>query len=498
MEILNAASIRAWDEYTILHEPIASIDLMERAASRCTEWLLSNGYKERSFSIYCGKGNNGGDGLAIARQLIKSGQTVDIYIIEHGHRGTEDFQANLSRLHAISSNIKFISSEESIYQPIEEEIIIDAIFGTGLNKPVHGIEQKLIEYLNNSGKEIISIDIPSGLFTDNSTDEATCIRATHTLSFQCFKKAFLIAENAKSIGQVQILDIGLQPRYTKERERDDRFIDIDQLKKFFNRRNAFSHKGQFGHAALIAGSKGMIGAAVLAARACMRSGLGKLTVMIPQVGCDIMQVSVPEAICLTAGENHIENLELLQPFSAIAIGPGLGVYPNHLQLLIKIFQEFNRGLILDADALNTLALHPKSLKHIPKKSIITPHPGEFDRLFGNSKNGFQRIELAREKANALEIIIVLKGRYTCIALPSGTCYFNPTGNSGLAKAGSGDVLTGIILGLRSQGYSPEQSALLSVYLHGLAADIAIQDQSEESLLGTDVVNKIGAAFRFLY
>lgn len=495
MEILDTAAIRAWDQYTIVHEPISSLNLMERAARRCTDWLLEQGYKGSSFSIFCGKGNNGGDGLAIARQLIEHGQQVSVFIIEHGHKGTEDFQANLVRLHSITTSITFISTEDTMQKIPAGNIVIDALFGSGLNKAVSGLEEKLIQHLNQSGNEIISIDIPSGLFADKSTGTFTAIRASHTLSFQCFKKAFLVADNFETVGNLHILDIGLDKNFLTGHFSKDRFVNRESLRLFLKKRNPFSHKGNFGHGVLFAGSKGMMGAATLAAQACLRTGIGKLTAVVPAIGYEIMQISVPEAMCSVSGTDHLQHLSNLTSYSALAIGPGIGKESSHADLLWRVFRDFDKRIILDADALNVIAADHELLNNIPKGSIITPHPGEFDRLFGKSATGFEKIEKAREKANALGIVIVLKGRYSVIATPEGICYFNPTGNAGMAKGGNGDVLTGMLLALCAQGYNSEQACLLGVYLHGLAADLALAKESVESLLPTDSIEKIGEAFR---
>lgn len=500
MYIFSATEIRAWDEYTILHEPIASIDLMERASLACYQWLLkyrNNGNTETSFVIFCGKGNNGGDGLAIARLLADSDHAVTVYILEFGHKGTDDFQTNLARLHGSKATIKFISSEESIPTLTPGDIIIDALLGSGLNRPLEGLTATVVEHINQSGNEVIAIDIPSGLMVDSSSAGNTLITATHTLSFQCYKLAFLVAENEAIIGELHILDIGLHPAFPAEHPSANRWIDQSLVQSIIKPRKKFAHKGSYGHAAIIAGSQGMMGAATLSAKACLRSGVGKLTTHIPAIGYNIMQIAVPEAMTYTAGKEYIELAVDLEKYDAIGAGPGLGQHPSHKALLESIFQQCKHALVLDADALNVLSQHQQLLEQLLPNTIITPHPKEFERLFGKAPNDFERIQLALRKAAAFKIVIVLKGRYSLVATPEGIAYFNSTGNPGMATGGSGDVLTGIITALAAQGYTASQAAIAGVYLHGLAGDLAASYTSQESMIASDIIDYLGDAFQEL-
>jgi NAD(P)H-hydrate epimerase len=497
MNIYSATDIRAWDEYTILHEPIASIDLMERASLACFQWLLKYRNTEASFTIFCGKGNNGGDGLAIARLLAESDHTVTVYILEFGHKGTDDFQTNLARLHSSKATIKFISSEESIPTLTIGDIIIDALLGSGLNRPLEGLTASVVKHINGSGNEVVAIDIPSGLMVDSSSVGNTVVTATHTLSFQCYKPAFLVAENESFIGTLHILDIGLHPAFPVEHPATHRWIDHAQVQSIIRPRKQFSHKGTYGHAAIVAGSQGMMGAATLSAKACLRSGVGKLTAHIPAVGYNIMQIAVPEAMTYTAGKEYIEMAVNLEQYDAIGVGPGLGQQDSHKTLLENIFQQCSKALVLDADALNVLAQHQQLFQQLPPHTIITPHPKEFERLFGKAANDFERIQLAMRKAAELKIVIVLKGRYTLVATPEGIAWFNSTGNPGMATGGSGDVLTGIITGLSAQGYPAAQAAMAGVYLHGLAGDLAVSYSSPESLIASDIIEYLGQAFHQL-
>ncbi|HLK29316.1 MAG TPA: NAD(P)H-hydrate dehydratase [Puia sp.] len=496
MEILSAEQIHAWDQFTIANEPISSIDLMERAATKCFEWLQDNGYGYSSFTVFCGKGNNGGDGLAIARMLSEKECFVTVYILEFGHKGTEDFQANLAALHKTSVNINFIQTEENIHPIPENDMVIDALFGSGLNRPLTGITEKLVNHINQSGNTVISIDIASGLFVDKSSKGNTVIHASHTLSFQCYKPAFLVAENGLSIGEVHILDIGLHQDYLTEIKPDSTLVDKKIIQQIFKPRNKFAHKGNFGHALLLAGSHGKMGAAVLAAKACLRSGVGLLTCHVPGCGYEIMQTSIPEAmITVDDDENIITGIkEELSKYTVIGIGPGISTDARTKFLLETILHQYKKPIVIDADALNIISSDKKLLDLIPENSIITPHPKEFERLFGKCENDFERIESARRNSKKYKIIIVLKGHNTFIALPDGKGYFNNTGNAGMAKGGSGDVLTGMVAGFLVQEYLPSEAAILSVYMHGLAGDFAATYFSQQSMLASDIIHCVSEAF----
>jgi hydroxyethylthiazole kinase-like uncharacterized protein yjeF len=495
MQIFATEQIRAWDEYTIEHEPISSLDLMERAAASCFEWLTQEGYNDKNFSVYCAKGNNGGDGLAIARMLAQSGHRVSVNILEFGHKGTDDFQANLARLHETAAGIRFISEEDAIYRTEPGEVLIDALFGSGLNRPLDGLSAKLVQTMNESGHEIIAIDIPSGLFVERGSIGNTIVKAAHTLTFQCYKPALLVPENAEYFGEVHIRDIGLHPDFLKANLSTLQWIDADLISTILRPRKKFSHKGDFGHAALAAGSEGMMGAAVLCARACLRSGVGKLTCHIPSGGNTIMQVAVPEAMCkVEEGSNFITSFSTPEKYNGIGIGPGIGQHEQHASLLEYIFQHYHHPLVIDADGLNVLAKHNYLLNKIPANTILTPHPKEFERLFGKTTDDFQRLSVALEKATFYNIIIVLKGHHTFIATPGGIGYFNSTGNAGMATGGTGDVLTGIITSLVAQGYDAKQAAIAGVHIHGLAGDLAASCLSPEALVASDIVDYLGNAF----
>jgi len=497
MKILTAQQIRDWDEYSIRHEPIASIELMERAAGKCFNWLEEQGYLVHRFVLFCGKGNNGGDGLALARMLAERNCSLTVYILEFGHKGTEDFQANLARIHQyVDGEIHYIQDERNFHELPSDAIIIDALFGSGLTRPLEGITAKLVDHINKTGCEIISIDIPSGLSADQSSTGDTIIKANHTLSFQCYKLALLLAQNADFVGEVHILDIGLHPDYLPTIETKYEVVDEKIIRSIYKPRKNFSHKGNFGHALIVAGSFGKIGAAVLSSKACLRSGVGLLTCYVPNCGYEILQTALPEAMQMTdTNSSFITKIEEdISKFDVIGIGPGIGTGSETRKALKEILSSYNKPMVIDADAINGLAME-KKFPTLPPDSVLTPHPKEFERLFGESENDFDRINKALMNAKQLNCLIVLKGHHTFIATPSGKGYFNNTGNAGMATAGSGDVLTGIITSLLAQGYPSDNAAILGVYLHGLAGDIAAEKNSQEAMIAGDIIECLGAAFK---
>jgi NAD(P)H-hydrate epimerase len=496
VKIFSAQQIKAWDQYTIEHEPVASVGLMERAAQKCVNWLLENKIPLQQVKIFCGKGNNGGDGLAIARLLIEQGFGVIVYILEFGKLGSDDFQSNLQRLHHLPVDIVFIQSADHFPIIEKDAIVIDALYGSGLNKPLDGLSADLVQHINKSNAIIIAIDLPSGLFMDASSKGHTVIKAQHTLTFQCYKLALLVAENAPFIGEVHVLDIGLHPDFLKKETAAFSLVEEDLIKALFKPRNRFAHKGHFGHALIVGGSYGKTGALVLAAKACLRSGAGLVTAYIPTSCYQIIQATVPEAMAIMDDAKHfISHLpNEVEKFSVIGLGPGLGTEKETQKAIIKLIQLVQKPIVLDADALNCLSLNKEVLSSLPSNSILTPHPKEFERLFGACNNDFERIEIAQQKAIELKLIIVLKGHHTLIALPGGEAYFNTTGNAGMAKGGSGDVLTGMITAFVSQGYTPTNAALLGVYLHGLAGEFAAHALSMEAMLPTDLIQFLPQCF----
>lgn len=497
MKIFNTSQIREIDAYSIAHEPISSIDLMERAATACTSWISSRFKAPKPLVFFCGTGNNGGDGLAVARLLAEKNYPVKVHLIKTGKTTSPDCQTNLDRLPAGLLQLGLWPENIPVINP--DTLVIDALFGTGLKRPPEGPAANVIHLINQSGATILSIDLPSGMFADGISDPHTTVHASHTLSFEFFKLAFLMPGIGELAGEVNILPIRLDREAVARTPTPYQVTDSELIASIHKSRNPFSHKGNYGHDLIIAGSYGKMGAAVFAARACLRSGAGLVTSLVPQQGYEIIQVSIPEAMCLVdAGTTSPEQLiPDLEQYSAIAIGPGLGTGERAFKLLRYVLKTHLRPMVIDADALNLISLHQGLLNNIPPGSILTPHLKEFERLFGKTGDAFERLDLLLKKSKEHRVHILLKGRYTQIACPDGRCYFNPTGNPGMATGGTGDTLTGIITGLLGQGYSPEHATIFGAYLHGLAGDLAAAQFSQEGMLASDLIENLGSAFKFL-
>lgn len=499
LKVLPIESVRELDAYTIANEPIKSIDLMERAASRCAEWISSMVGSESSIKVVCGMGNNGGDGLAIARMLHEEGFTAEVFYIRHAAEASEDNKANFRKVADIAGLIITEVFEDNPEIELEEgDIVIDALLGSGLNKPATGFVANIIRQINEFKGYIISIDIPSGLFADKpmaDINKQAIVTADYTLTFQMPKLAFFMPENNRFAGRWAVQDIGLDESFIHSAKTNYYYTINEDCRKIYKPRNRFSHKGTFGHSLLIAGSFGKTGAAILAAKGCMRAGAGLLTVHLPLFCIDPMHTSLHEAmIDADESETHFSSLPDLSPYNAIAAGPGIGMHEETQRALKLLIQESKKPLILDADALNILAENKTWLAFLPPDSILTPHPKEFERLTSPVDNHFNRLEILRVFALRYKINVILKGAYSAVALADGNIYFNPTGNPGMATAGSGDALTGILLGLKSSGYSSAETCILGTWLHGMAGDIASEKISQPSLIASDIIKNLGKAF----
>ena len=497
MKILSPPQIKKADNYTIIHEPIESIDLMERAATGCFEWFVTKYNTNDTVSVFCGVGNNGGDGLALSRMLIDAGWKVKTYIVEFSNNYSLDFTVNYKRLEK-SSSIRHIIDFDTI-PDIEDDIVVDAIFGVGLSRPPRGFTRDLIKDINSCESKVVAIDMPSGLYADVETiDKEVIIRSDYTLTFQSVKLSLLLPEYSEFSGEFEVLDIGLHPDFIKNEEAHYHYTEKKGVLGIYKKRTKFSHKGTYGHSLLVGGSSGKIGAILLATKAAVKSGSGLVTSLIPKCGYQILQTAVPEAMVLIEGDNYLNSLYYSIDPSAIGIGPGLGTVVGTTELLKRFLKENNAALVIDADALNLISSHSELLSMLPEGAVLTPHPKEFERLVGRWNNDYEKLKLATEFAINYQVILVLKGAHTAIFMPNGKVYFNSTGNSALATGGSGDVLTGIITSLISQGYSNVDASILGVYLHGLTADIAIKENhSIESFSATNIIDYLGEAFNTL-
>ncbi len=501
MKILPIDKIREADAYTIEHEPVADIDLMERAARKLFKWIKKEADTSQRIFVFAGLGNNGGDGMALARMLTEADYEVFVYVVRYSKKYSASFAENYNRyLEMAHETLYDLEMEEDYPEIDEEDIIVDALFGSGLTRPLEGLTARVIQLMNQSTAVKIAIDIPSGLFADQTSRERrdSIFQADYTLTFQFPKYAFLMPENDPYVGTWHVLDIGLHPDFIEEVQVDNFFLLKQDMAPLLKLRPKFSHKGTYGHALLVAGGYGKMGAAILAAHACLRSGTGLLHVHVPKVGYPILQTALPEAmISIDRNDYHFSEVPDLGAYNVIGIGPGLGKESQSQTAMKLLIQAYRRPMVIDADALGILAENKTWLSFLPPNSILTPHPKEFERLAGTWKDDFEKMELARSFSKKFQVILVLKGAHTSICLPDGRCYFNSTGNPGMATAGSGDVLTGIITGLLAQNYSPVHAALLGVFLHGLAGDIAAKKLSEPSLIAGDIIQYLGSAFRKL-
>jgi NAD(P)H-hydrate epimerase len=496
IKILSASQSKELDAFTIQHEPVASIELMERACRAFTNWLVERYDATHRIGIICGTGNNGGDGLGIARMLHEWNYPVKVWIVRGGIKETSDFQINLHRLEGKVS-VNEISSEVKAEYFSDRTILIDALFGSGLSRPVEGIYEEVIDCLNTLHAIKIAVDIPSGMFADQHSG-GEVFRAHHTVTFQYPKLAFLMPENHWYTGEWHLVDIGLSKRGLSEIQTPYYFTTIKSVKKILKQRDKFDHKGKFGHALLIAGAAGKMGACVLAARACLRSGVGLLTAHVPKIGYSIIQTAVPEAMALIdVSDDHFSGGDVADQYQTIGIGPGIGQHADTKSAFERLMGKFRKPMVLDADALNLLGAHSELQPLIPAGSILTPHPREFERLVGSWSNDFERLVKLQRFAKKINSVVVLKGAFTTIACPSGNVFFNSTGNPGMAKAGSGDVLTGILTGLLAQNYSAEETAIMGVFLHGLAGDLAAREKGMTSLIAGDLIDFLPAAFKKL-
>lgn len=507
MKILSTIQIREADTFTIANEPIRSIDLMERAATTCFQWLLKNNPDKKNIFIFCGKGNNGGDGLAIARMLsFALKYKIEVFIVHHSDKCSNDFAINLKKI-LLHSKKRVVVTDvyKSNNLPTDkinskESIIIDAIFGSGLTKQLSGIASETVDFINQQKAVVVSIDVPSGLFCDDNSmnNYKHIVKADYTLTFQLPKLSFLFPENDSYIGKWIVLPIGLSEDFINCVETKNIFTDEKEVIHFFKKRNKFSHKGTYGHALLVSGGLGKMGASILSSRACLHSGVGLLITHVPKCGYEIIQTAIPEAmVSIDETDNYFSSYIDVSKYNAIAVGPGIGTEQQTQDALKLLIQNSAAPLIFDADAINILSENKTWLSFIPKSCIFTPHPKEFERLVGKFSNSTERIKQQREFSKKYHAYIIFKGAYTTVSCPDGTCYFNSTGNPGMATAGSGDVLTGILLALIAQGYTSKEASLLGVYIHGTAGDIAMNNESQSSLIASDIIDCLGAAFCLL-
>lgn len=501
IKIFATEKVKEIDKYTIQNLPIEPIALVEEAVTAFVNEFKSQYSKARRVIVFAGQGNNGADALGIARQLLYESYKVETYLFNPTDSLSPECAENKRQLLSIE-NAKFteIRGGNNFAPPIltSRDVVIDGLFGSGLNRPLEGGFVGLVKYINASPAEVVAVDIPSGLFgEDNRENDPTCIiQAKQTYTFNFPKLSFFMPENEKYVGEWKILPLNMHPQAIADTPASYFLLTEEDITGVFVPRKRFTHKGTYGHALLVAGSRGKMGAAQLAAKACLRSGAGLLTVHVPKCGEEILQIALPEA--MVEADTH-DDVFTQAPdvtgYAAVGIGPGLGQQIETAVALDELLASIAEPVVLDADALNLIAANPDLLEKVPERSILTPHPKEFDRLAGASFSAYERLQRARQYAKEHSVCVVLKDAYTAICTMEGNVYVNVGGNPGMATAGSGDVLTGIILGLLAQGYDPETAAVVGVFLHATAGDIAAKHWSEWGMISGDIVDCLGSAFK---
>ena len=499
MKVYTAAQIREIDAFTIEHESISSLNLMERASIAVAKELFERWGNSVSYKVFAGPGNNGGDALAVSRLLAKAGCRVSVYLFNTKGNLSPDCQTNKIRLRE-SRNVNFVEVTSSFAPPIlnSDDVVIDGLFGTGVNRPLSGGFAGVVKYINSSDATVVSIDVPSGLMCEDNEHNVAdhIVKADYTFTFQYPKLAFFFPENEQYVGEWFVLDIKLLEPTGEEFSTPYNYIERSSVASLLRKRARFAHKGTAGNAVLVAGKRGMVGAAILASRACLRSGVGKVTVHTQECNVVPLQISVPEAV-LSIGNDDVcfSQSFPMHGFDALAIGPGIGRESSTAQAMIEqVRLSSNLSVVLDADAINILGDHRGWISQLPKQCILTPHKKELFGLIGASVNSYDQLCKTCELCSRQQIYVVIKGAFSAIVCPDGAVYFNPTGNQGMATAGSGDVLTGVILALLAQGYDADSAVKLGVYLHGLAGDVASETRGCEGLVASDIVESLPEAF----
>ncbi len=499
---LSASQIKEVDIATQHKLGLSTVGLVGMAAQAFVTQLLQDYPDTTQFVVIAGVGNNGADGLAIAKLLHRYQLGVSCYML---HASSQPSEATTELLPEVMQllPVQMIDSEDSLPHYLSGCVLIDAIYGAGLNRPIIGLGAQLIGHINHARQEgilhtVVSVDLPSGLQLSASSFGHTAVRADATYSFQVPKLAFVIPENAQFLGEVKLLDIGLDAEALASQRSVYQQLEAADMRAMVKVRPKYAHKGNFGRALLAGGSVGKIGAIRLAAEAALRVGAGVVTAYVPRCGLDVLQASLPEAMVVCdADKRFITSAPPVENYTAIGIGPGMGTDEQSAAALRAFLEKAVSPVVLDADAINLLGLYPFMQALVPPGSILTPHAREFKRIAGPSSNDYEALERLLSTAKKLRSYIIFKGAHTCIATPDGFAYFNNTGNPGMATAGSGDTLTGMIVGLLAQGYTPLQASQLGVWLHGLAGDLAAAELGQEAMLAGDIIRKIGAAYAVL-
>ncbi|MCG9972470.1 NAD(P)H-hydrate dehydratase [Christiangramia crocea] len=501
MKILSAEQLSEADKISIEKQKITSVELMERAAT-----LVFNEIHKRlqaapiPIKIFCGIGNNGGDGLVVARHLIQHGYQVTVFVVNYSDKRSDDFLSNYERLKEITNDWPHLIKGEADFPMIDTgDFLIDAMFGIGLNRPIEGWVARLVNLMNESRAFTLSVDMPSGLFSDKTPGkDAAVIKADYTLSFQAPKLVFFLPGTMDYAGDLQIIDIGLDREFLAGVSSKIFLTDRDTVLALYKHRKKNSHKGDYGHALIAGGSYGKMGSVLLTATAALRTGTGLCSLYIPKCGYEIIQTGLPEAMVITDPEN-----ELLSDFPAdfeadvVCFGMGAGTQEKSVNALKKLLESSNSPLVIDADGLNIISANKEFLSMLPENSVLTPHPGELKRLIGEWKDDFHKLQLVKDFSKKYKVIIVLKGAHT-FTINRDEIFINNSGNPGMATAGSGDVLSGVITSLIGQAYEPISAAVLGVFIHGLSGDIASEDLGYEGVIAGDIARNMGRAIKELF
>jgi len=507
MKLVTTQQMREIDKETIENVGIPGLELMEKAGKATAEVakeMLVNP-KGKKVAIFCGKGNNGGDGFVIGRYLCGWKAKVDLHLLSKISEVKGDAKTNLNKVKNLKLRIKEVLKTEQLPKKIEADLIVDAIFGTGFEGKISGLGKVAVDLINSSNIPVISVDIPSGVDSTTGQVSESCIKATKTVTMGLPKIGQFVFPGKEYCGEVIVCDIGIPNLVVNKEKIDLNLITKDQVRDILPKRAPDSYKGDCGRAVLIAGSTGMIGAACLSAESSLRAGAGMAILGIPKSLIHIFEIKLTEVMTrplpdvakkgVLALRGLGEIKQLLKWGNCLALGPGIGQHFETVELVKRLVQQIEFPMVIDADGLNSIAKDVSILKNRKAPLILTPHIGEFSRLnkIPIEEIAKDRIKYAREFAREYNCVLVFKGAPSIIAEPEGQLYINPTGNAGMATAGSGDVLTGIIVGLLAQGLSTLNSAICGVYVHGLAGDLACVEKGEMGMIASDIMNKVPEA-----
>ena len=496
MKIFTARQLYEADKITIQKQSISSEQLMERAAIEIFNWLHRRMQGAQvKIQLYCGIGNNGGDGLALARHLWEHGYNIEVHVVSYSDKRSDDFLANLNKLKDRKIWPNFIQEGTALPHINPEEIIIDAIFGIGLNREPDKWVCNLMNHLNQSEAFIVSIDVPSGLYLDQALDNPDAvIRSNYVLSIQAPKLVFFLPQTGIYCEQWEVLDIGMDRDYIEQTETSFELVSRNEVLQWYNPRQRFTHKGTYGHSLILGGSYGKIGAVILSSKASLSTGSGLVTAYVPKCGYQPLQTAASEIMVLTdKSEEYIKDIQFDLKPTVVGLGMGMGTEAETAKSLRSFLKKYQGPIVIDADGLNMLSEDKSMLKLLPSNAVLTPHPGELKRLIGEWQDDFDKLNKAKEFAGLYNSILVLKDAHT-IVVHDGKAFVNSTGNPGMATAGSGDVLTGMITGLIASGYEPSVAAKMGVYLHGSAGDLAAEQLGYEAMTAGDIINSLGNAF----